>query len=588
MKKLSFIIKIALPYLIVITIILVAIAISSIRYFENYTLESIKKELLTETALAADQVLLSNAISEPAKLEALTRTLAQTTGDRITVILPDGTVVGESEKDPLSLENHLSRPEIQSALAGKPMTVIRTSTTLHSRLLYAAVPITLDGEIIAVIRLAKPVSSIDDTLARYRLFILLAALIGLVLCVVIIIIQSNKRVNPLYRISEKVQQLTLGNLNRIEMKTTPDEIGTIVSSVNSMVDRITLQLASIQEERSKTNTILANMRDGVVLVDSVGMVTLINPAAQMLFQIDEKAALGSSLAEVVRHYQIMEIWKNCYEKQTTQNTFVQISMDQESVQVIASPIQENRMGEVLLIFHDLTQVRRLQTVRQDFVSNVSHELRTPLSSLKLLVETLLDGALKSPAEVEHFLQQMDVEIDNLTQIVQELLDLSKIESGKVPLERKPIAPYLLLEPALERMKVQAQRAGIEIIIDSSHDLPFVFADSKRVQQVIINLLHNAIKFTNPGGKICVSVINDFDFIRFSIEDTGVGISREDLPRIFERFYKTDRARSSGGTGLGLSIARHIVESHGGKIWAESQIGKGSKFIFTIPLVKNNP
>ncbi len=585
MKKVSFVIKIAFPYLVLFITVLVVITIATISYFEKFTFESAKNELLTETNLAGDQILQSGSIDDPVKIQELAIRLAKTTGDRITIIRLDGIVIGESAKDPNQLENHLSRPEIQSALGGQANTVIRTSTTIHERLLYAAAPVISNGEIIAVVRLAKTIAVVDNTLSRYRLFVLLIASLSLVLCLLIILIQSSKKFNPLFHISEKVQQLSLGNLNRIDIKTNPDEIGTIVASVNSMVDRIALQLASIQEERSKNNTILANMRDGVILVDTSGMVTLINPAAQILFKIDQEHALGRSLAEVVRHYQVLEIWRQCKEKQSTQNSFVQISKDQESVQVIASPIQENIIGNVLLIFHDLTLVRKLQTIRQDFVSNVSHELKTPLTSLKILVETLLDGAQKTPSEATHFLQQMEIEIDNLTQIVQELLDLSKIESGKVPLDLKPVLPHDLLDLPLQRMKVQAQRAGIELVVNCPDDLPMVLADASRLQQVIINLLHNAIKFTNPGGKVTIKAEQLNGQVGFSIEDTGVGISSIDLPRIFERFFKADRARSSSGTGLGLSIARHIVECHGGKIWVESELGKGSKFSFTIPLAQ---
>jgi two-component system phosphate regulon sensor histidine kinase PhoR len=240
-----------------------------------------------------------------------------------------------------------------------------------------------------------------------------------------------------------------------------------------------------------------------------------------------------------------------------------------------------------MVIQDLTRLRKLEVVRRDFVSNVSHELRTPLASLKLLTETLQEGALEDLPAARKFLIQMENEIDNLTQLVRELLELSRIESGRVPLERKAIAPCDVVSPAVERMEIQANRAGLQVKFECPTDMPDIYADPDRVEQVLVNLLHNAIKFTPPGGMITVSAYHDPGRVVFRVSDSGVGIAQADLERIFERFYKSDRARSSGGTGLGLSIARHIIESHGGKIWAESTPGSGSIFFFSIPTIQNN-
>ncbi len=228
-------------------------------------------------------------------------------------------------------------------------------------------------------------------------------------------------------------------------------------------------------------------------------------------------------------------------------------------------------------------MRRLEMIRRDFVSNVSHELRTPLASLKALTETLQEGALEDPPAARRFLLRMENEIDNLTQMVQELLELSRIESGKVPLKRVSIEPLELASQAVDRMLVQSERAGVQLRLECPAGLPNVSADPTRMEQVIVNLIHNAIKFTPPGGEIVISAYLNTKVVVFSVQDTGAGIDPELLPRIFERFYKADRSRSSGGTGLGLSIARHMVEAHGGRIWADSKIGQGSTFYFSLPL-----
>jgi two-component system phosphate regulon sensor histidine kinase PhoR len=241
------------------------------------------------------------------------------------------------------------------------------------------------------------------------------------------------------------------------------------------------------------------------------------------------------------------------------------------------------MLQAIVVLQDLTEVRRVETVRREFVANVSHELRTPLASLKALVETLQDGALDDPSAAQRFLSQMDTEVDGLTQMVTELLELSRIESGQVTLKPEPADLRLLISTATERLHAQAQRAGIVLAAEVPEGLPKALVDSERIQHVLINLIHNAIKFTPPGGRVTVSAAVDEKEMRIAVADTGVGIAAEDITRIFERFYKVDKSRSSGGTGLGLAIAKHIVQAHGGRICAESVEGKGATFTFTVPV-----
>jgi two-component system phosphate regulon sensor histidine kinase PhoR len=250
-----------------------------------------------------------------------------------------------------------------------------------------------------------------------------------------------------------------------------------------------------------------------------------------------------------------------------------------------TPLQGEETSGYLVILQDLTHVRRLETVRRDFISNISHELRTPLAGLKALVETLRDGALQDPPAARRFLSRMDAEVDALTQMVQELLTLSRIESGKAPLRLSPTSVDEIVLPPIERLRPQAERE--ELLINSflPTGLPQVLADVERARQVVSNLVHNAIKFTPGGGVITVAAQLDGKQVVISVEDSGVGIPLKDLPRIFERFYKADRARSGGGTGLGLAIARHIVQGHGGRIWVESVEGQGSKFYFSLPALK---
>jgi two-component system phosphate regulon sensor histidine kinase PhoR len=259
---------------------------------------------------------------------------------------------------------------------------------------------------------------------------------------------------------------------------------------------------------------------------------------------------------------------------------------QHTVQVVATHIASSTGGAqgVLVLLQDVTELRRTEQVRREFVANVSHELRTPVAALKALVETLEDGALEDPTAARDFLGRMHVEVDGLAQLIEELLELSRIESGRLPLRPQPLDIAPVVASAAERLRPQAERGGVRLVLDLPGDLPHVEADSERIQQVVVNLVHNAVKFTPPGGQVTVSAHEGDGEVSVVVADTGTGISEEALPRLFERFYKVDRARSSGGTGLGLAIAKHLVQGHGGRIWAESAgEGRGATFSFTVPV-----
>ncbi|MCC6985933.1 MAG: hypothetical protein IT309_05875, partial [Anaerolineales bacterium] len=249
-------------------------------------------------------------------------------------------------------------------------------------------------------------------------------------------------------------------------------------------------------------------------------------------------------------------------------------------------IPDEHEGGSLLLAQDMTQVRKLEMVRRDFISNVSHELRTPLASLKALTETLQSGALLDLEAGPRFLERIHTEVDALTQMTQELLDLSRIESGQVQLNYESLSPRKLIHSAAERMKAQIERARLKLDVECEDSLPNIMADRNRLEQVLVNLIHNAVKFNKPGGSIRLGVETTPGGVRCAVRDTGSGIPAESLTRIFERFYRVDSSRTGSGTGLGLSISKHIIEAHGGKIWAESDEGRGSSFFFEIPANKN--
>jgi two-component system phosphate regulon sensor histidine kinase PhoR len=356
------------------------------------------------------------------------------------------------------------------------------------------------------------------------------------------------------------------------------EIDELVSVIESRRTTFKAEVTNLRNEKERLATVLEQLTDGVLIADADGRVQFANPAAGRLF--DASNLINQTVPQVVRNHQLIEAWKRCQQTRQLQIESVELPIRRQFLQLIVIP--DEHAGGSLLLAQDLTQVRKLETVRRDFISNVSHELRTPLASLKALTETLQSGALADPEAGPRFLSRIATEVDALTQMAQELLDLSRIESGQVQLNFESISPRKLLYSAADRMKAQAERANIKLNVLTADGLPNIRADKMRLEQVLVNLIHNAVKFTKPGGEITLEAEAVDGGVRCAVRDTGTGIPAESVSRIFERFYRVDSSRTGSGTGLGLSISKHIVEAHGGKIWAESVEGKGSTFYFLIP------
>ncbi len=364
----------------------------------------------------------------------------------------------------------------------------------------------------------------------------------------------------------------------VQLPTDVRGIENLSNAVASIRAKLDFQISNLDSQNTRLATVLEQLTDGVLIANSSGQVQFANPAAQKLF--DARDPIGHSVPEVVRDHQLIEAWRRCQQTREMQSESVELPARKQFLQLVVIP--DTHEGGSLLLVQDLTRVRRLETVRRDFISNVSHELRTPLASLKALTETLQNGALVDPEAGPRFLGRIIIEVDALAQMAQELLDLSRIESGQVELTLAPLPPRELLLSAADRMKLQVEHAGLTLTVSCMDDLALVLADKSRLEQVLVNLIHNAVKFTKPGGEVILVADSLEEGIRFGVRDTGVGIPPDSVSRIFERFYRVDRSRTGSGTGLGLSISKHIVEAHGGRIWAESEQGRGSVFYFVIP------
>jgi two-component system phosphate regulon sensor histidine kinase PhoR len=577
--------RIAIPYVILILVVMGGLTIYLSRTTRDAQLEALRNSLLVQarTLSASLQPSFDNVGAEG--LDQQANLWSELLRARVTIIGTDGTVLGESDEDRELMNNHLNRPEVQQALVRGEGSSIRFSQTLDTDMMYAAVPLEKAGEIIAIVRIALPLEQIERNIGQLQRAILTAALIASAAAVVVAVVIAGRTSRSVHRLTQVANRMAAGDLDARLRLAPRDDLGDLTRAFNYMGDQLRDRVHDLADERGRLAAVLDNMADGVLITDGMGRVGMINPAAARLLRVDSEEAIGRSFAEVTRHHGLIESWQQGFDQRQEQMTAVEIDRKGTFVQMIVSPLDMADGQGYLVILQDLTRIRRLETVRRDFISNISHELRTPLASLKALVETLRDGAMDDPPAAKRFLDHAEYEVDALTQMVEELLELTRIESGMVPLRLSPTPVSDVVLPPVDRFRRQAERHDLSLIVDLPDDLPPVMSDASRAQQVVGNLVHNSIKFTPEGGTVTIraKLGGDEPVVVISVQDTGTGIPASELPRIFERFYKADQSRSSGGIGLGLAIAKHLTQAHGGRIWAKSKGGKGSTFYFTLPI-----
>jgi len=578
--------RIAVPYILLIVGIMAILAVLGAHFVYRLYVADLEKQLLAEARLASDAI--AEPLAQGAPIETLDE-IAHRWGRlleaRVTLIAADGMVLGDSHEDRTRMENHLQRPEVQQALAEGWGLSTRFSDTLGYEMMYMAVPVVVEGKTMAIVRIARPLRQVQIHIARLRMSIVGVALIGSVLATLLAILIAERTVRPIRRLTHDAVRIAEGDLITPSIPAVRDEIGQLGYALYRMTNRLQERIEAVNREKRLLALVLSHMADGVVITDGAGRIQLINPAAERLFDTQAALAIGRSFAQIVRHHELIDLWQQAIQEGEEVEGVFEFLRQGLFVRAIVTPLKEEALEGTLSIVQDLTRVRHLETVRRDFISNISHELRTPLASLKALIETLREGALEDPQAAQQFLQSMETEVDAMVQMVQELLDLARLETGQTSLNVVPTAVEALIAQPVERMRPQASRAGLHLEVALPSGLPAVLADAERIRQVVMNLLHNAIKFTPPGGQIEVSARVEGEEVIVSVRDTGIGISPQDLPRIFERFYRADHARSGDGTGLGLAIAKHIVQSHGGRIWAESVEGQGSVFSFSLPIAE---
>ncbi len=576
--------RISIPLVLLILGSMGVLGFYLVDFVRDAQIDSLHTRLEIQAKLTAEAVLpLILSPEKPDAVDEFVKSLGSETDTRITVIAADGTVLGDSEEEPLKMENHASRPEVIDALNSGIGESSRYSITLGEQMTYLAIPITNQGEPVGIARVALPLTTVEDSVNRVARTVILATAITAALVVLAVSLIARKTTQPIRETTKAARKIASGELEQKIPVRTDDESGQLAQAFNEMSLSLQEKITTISEERGKLETILSSMVDGVIMTDSEGTVMLTNPAAERFFNFRKDEAVGRHLIEVINDYEIDEVLKSCLKTAHEQSIQLVSTQARRFLRTIAIPLMTDRPTGALILFQDLTELRSLQTMRRELVGNISHELRTPLAAIKAIVETIQDSAIDDKETTRNFLTKVDSEVERMTQMVAELTQLSRIESGKAELKLAPVSPDLLIGEVIAQLNPYAGRQGVALLPEPSADLPLVYVDGERIQQVLTNLAHNAIKFTPQGGKVIVSARLERDSLVVSVADTGIGISKEYLPHVFERFYKVDKARSGGGSGLGLAIAKHIVLAHGGDIWVQSEEGKGSTFSFSLPL-----
>jgi two-component system phosphate regulon sensor histidine kinase PhoR len=551
---------------------------------ERQLVDSIRDNLRSEAGLAA--LMTSREIHNlDADAPSVAAQIGQRINARVTLMTAEGRVVGDSEISGVelaSLENHRERPEVHDALHGGFGSAVRYSTTVRTQMLYVAVPGTSSAGEALVIRLALPLSAVDQSRSGLRTVLGVALLLAALLSLGLSFLLSHVTSRTLKTLTEGAARFGTSDFSARLPVRSRDELGELARVMNEMAGRLENEMARLATERNRLDAILRGMGEGLLVTDAAGAVTLVNPTFRALFDLTAEPA-GQPLVDVCRHPALLETFRRVQESRSEQIAEIVLPRSTEVtllthwVPLFDSGLQAG----VVAVFHDISEIKRLERVRRDFVANVSHELRTPVTVIRGYAETLAGGTA-DPATTVRFAATIQAHAERLTALIGDLLTLSELETRGTTLTLTPVDLAGVVAHCCRLMQPQA--ANRQITIDST-EMPTltVLADRQRLEQVLVNLLDNAVKYTQAEGRVQVVATADENCVTVSVRDTGPGIPLQEQTRIFERFYRVDagRSRDQGGTGLGLAIVKHIVQLHGGTVGVESVAGQGACFTFTL-------
>ncbi len=556
---------------------------------ENFFLGQTAVDLEARARLVTPQIVTALEAKDFDGLDRLCKELGSAADARFTVVLPSGSVVGDSVEDPARMENHASRVEVAAGLAGRVSHSTRYSRTLQQDMMYVAVPVVAsEARIVGTVRAARALTAIDGALKALYHQVPIGGLVALVLAVLVSFWVSRRISRPLEAMRHGAVDFAQGRFDRKLAVAGSMEVCALARAMNLMAEQLDDRIRTIMEQRNEQQAVLASMVEGVLALDMEERVLHFNQAAAQFLGVDPEKLQGQRIAEVARKADLQRfIGRTLEGPGPIEGEIVLQDEAARYLQAHGTVLRDAEQQEigVLIVLHDVTRLRRLENIRRDFVANVSHELKTPITAIKASVETLLDGAAVSPADSQKFLKIVAKQADRLNAIIDDLLALSRIEqnddvSGMV-LEVQFLEPAL--RSALQSCEVAAADKGIDLQLACDAELQ-ARINTPLLEQAVINLVGNAIKYGERQSRVQVEAEVEDDMLKIRVRDRGCGISKEHLPRLFERFYRVDKARSrhQGGTGLGLAIVKHIIQAHGGSVTVSSEPGAGSVFTLLLP------
>ena len=588
MKRVRLVWQIFPSFLVVTLIAIIAAVWFASHAMELFFLEQTAANLKDRIALLRYQIEDHLRPLQAGRIDRICKETGQLSSTRFTVILPDGTVVGDSQENPSHMDNHAGRPEISDAMRSGSGRSVRYSKTLDRRLMYVAEAVQSGGRLEGVVRAAFPVTFLENQMRaiRWRMAgggLLIAVLVGL-----ISLLAARKISHPIETLKQGADAFAAGNLaHKLPLPQT-EELAGLARAMNEMAARLDNRIETAIDQKKELETVLSSMREGVVAIDADESIMSLNPLAAEMFECDRERVKGRSIQEVVRNLSLQNfVTRSIKAEDSLEDDITFFNQGEVVLNIKSSPSVDGsgvRIG-TLLVMTDVTRLRHLENMRRDFVANVSHEIKTPLTAIKGYVETLYNREVDSPEETHRFLGIITKHVNRLEAIVEDLLSLSRIEreNFREALDLQSCCLEDIFQTAIQVCQANAEAKRIDVQTTGGEAL-HAAVDATLLEQAIVNLLDNAIKYSEEGSRVEIHAENRDNTIAIHIRDYGCGIAKRNLPRLFERFYRVDKARSRqlGGTGLGLAIVKHIVQAHEGKISVKSRLGEGSTFSIFLP------
>ena len=582
--------KLALAFLTLLIVALIGVDYSAERVLRRDYERAGLEQLQAIARIGQDRVPVLTAIpptspDEMKGLEAWVHDVA-TSGARITVITEQGLVLADSESDPQTMENHRGRPELQEALATGSGHSVRFSVTVNRDLLYYAVRQPTAAGRPVLLRFALPFETVTSAVMQFRKSLWVASILILAVLGGATLLVSRRFTSRVERLTTFSKRVAEGDFHPEPAGSSSDALDALGASLNQTAARLDQTIRTLTEERNLSSAILGSMVEGVAVVNAHERVLFTNPSFASILSLSGPPQPGSGLVEVVRQTELIDAVRKVLKGEPrVESEIVTGTLRQHFFAATVAAVRTTQANGAVVVLHDITDLRKLERVRRDFVANVSHEFRTPLTAIQGFSETLLAGAMNDPQNRDRFLGIILEHARRLARLTDDLLMLSKMDADRLELEIRRLPVEQLVAGCVETSQPRAIEKDLRLSVNLGKSLPDIAGDRRRLTEVLQNLLDNAIQYTPAGGQIMVSAEKNDSEVVITVSDTGIGIPQADQPRIFERFYRVDVARSRevGGTGLGLSIAKHLMEAHGGRLWVESEVGHGSQFHFSVPV-----